>query len=103
MNPTVSDARPAAELWAVDRVHEGVAIVVLEDADGEWVVSEVAADLLGDNAVEGAILRVPIGEVGEPVWSDAQRDPTAEGKRRSEAEETLEDLRERDPGGDVEL
>jgi len=100
---TVADARPTEELWAVDRVHAGVAILVLEDSDGEWVVSEVTADLLGDNAVEGAVLRVPIGTVGEPVWSDAKRDRTEEAKRRSEAEATLEDLRERDPGGDVEL
>lgn len=97
------DGEPAEEVWIVDRVEGDVAVLVLDDDADEIVVSEVALDLLGDRAVEGAFLRVPLGDVGEPVWDRAVRDREAEEARRAEAEAIIDELRERDPGGDVEL
>lgn len=88
------------ETWVVDRIVDGLAILVDEVDE---IVVEVAADLLGDHAVEGAVLSVPLGSVGEPVWQDAERDTGEEEARRSEAEATLDELKRRDPGGDIEL
>lgn len=93
-------SRPSHEIWIVDRV-EG-ALTVLVEEEGEIVV-EVDTRELGSNAVEGAVLVVPLGQVGEPVWSEAERDEGAEGERREEGERLLERLRRRDPGGDVSL
>lgn len=60
-----------AEVWIVDRIDDGVALLVLDDPEGEPVVSEVDAGLLGGQAMEGAVLHVPVGSVGEPVWEEA--------------------------------
>lgn len=62
---------PEAEIWIVDTIDDGVALLVLDDPEGEPVVSEVDARLLGVHAVEGAVLQVPVGSVGEPLWEDA--------------------------------
>ena len=105
------DDRPEAETWVVDRVEGAVAVLVAvddpdaddPDQDDEPVVVEVAASLLGEHAVEGAVLRVPLGAVGEPVWDAAERDIDAERTRRAEGEAALERLKRRDPGGDVVL
>ena len=70
--------RPEAELWVVDAVDDGVAVLVLADEAEELVVSEVAADLLGERAEVGVLLRVPLGDVGEPIWEEATPVP-AEG------------------------
>jgi hypothetical protein len=63
----------------------------------------VSAADLGEHAVEGAVLLVPLGEVGEPVWGEAERAEDEESDRMEEAEERLDRLRKRDPGGDVDL
>lgn len=96
-------SEPTEEIWVVDRVGRDVAVLVLDGDEEDMVVSEVAVELLGDRAVEGAVLRVPLGAVGEPAWDRAVRDRGAEEARRAEAEAILEELRKRDPGGDVEL
>ena len=62
------------ETWVVDRIDGEIAILV--ESEGEIVV-EVSARMLGDNAVEGAVLTVPLGLVGEPVWEKAHRDEEA--------------------------
>lgn len=56
-----------------------MAVLVLADETEDVVVSEVAAELLGDRAEPGTLLEVPLGDVGEPVWEGAvpvdERDP----------------------------
>ena len=91
--------RPTHEVWVVDRI-EGRIAVLVED-EGEIVVEVAAADL-GTHAVEGAVLIVPLGSVGEPVWEEAERDGRAEGERVSDTEAVLERLKARDPGGDID-
>jgi hypothetical protein len=88
------------EMWVVDRV-EGAVAVLVEDEEG--IVVEVATSLLGELAIEGAVLLVPLGTVGEPRWVDAVRDVAEEQVRREEGEGVLDQLRDRDPGGDVIL
>lgn len=100
MTDPSEEERPTHEIWVVDRIEGDVAILV-ED-EGEIVV-EVSAAELGDHATEGAVLLVPLGSVGEPVWSEAERSEMDEAQRREESEERLERLRARDPGGDIEL
>jgi hypothetical protein len=90
---------PEHEFWIVDRVTAGVAILV--EGGGE-LVAEVAEAELGPHAVEGAVLVVPLGAVGEPVWSRAERDPDRERESRPNAETERERLREPASGGDVE-
>jgi hypothetical protein len=88
------------EVWVVDQVADGLAVLV-EDEDE--IVVQVASDLLGDMAIEGAVLRVPLGSVGQPEWDLATRDVQAEEERLDAAREAIEDLKNRDPGGDVVL
>jgi len=91
------------EVWVVDAIEEGVALLVEMSDDEEPALIEMAAGLLGDSAVEGAVLVVPLGEVGEPLWDRAQRDLETEAEVRAEAERILKELGTRDPGGDVVL
>lgn len=60
-----------SERWIVNDVRDSVAVLVLADETEEVVVSEVAAELLGDRAEPGTLLEVPLGDVGEPVWERA--------------------------------
>ena len=91
------------EVWIVDSVEDGVAVLVEASDDDEPAVIEMAAALLGDSAVEGAVLVVPLGDVGEPLWEEAERSLEAEEELRAEGERSLEELKKRDPGGDVVL
>lgn len=106
--------RPDFEVWVVDRISEGIAVLYEalqsdaedepdENADDTRLVVEVAASLLGDRAVEGAVLLVPLGGVGEPMWDRAERDEEAEAERRRWATDVLDRLKGRDPGGDVSM
>lgn len=70
-DPRDDASEPEAEIWIVGRIEDGVALLVLDDPEGEPVLSEVDARLLEGHAVEGAVLQVPVGTVGEPVWEDA--------------------------------
>jgi len=80
-----------------------VAVLVEASDDDEPALIEMAADLLGDLAIEGAVLIVPLGSVGDPLWDQAERDAEAEKQLRAEAERILKKLKKRDPGGNVSL
>lgn len=62
---------PAAEVWIVEGVRDGVATLVLDSDDEHPVVSQVAAALL-EEVGEGLVLQVPLGSVGEPQWEKAR-------------------------------
>ncbi|MDG2281958.1 MAG: hypothetical protein P8L45_02505 [Longimicrobiales bacterium] len=91
------------EVWIVDTITDGVAVLVEASDDDEPALIEMAADLLGDLAIEGAVLVVPLGSVGDPLWDQAERDAEAEKQLRAEAERILKKLKKRDPGGNVSL
>jgi hypothetical protein len=95
----MNDQTPT-ETWVVDSVADGLAVLI-EDEDE--IVVEVASELLGDLAVEGAVLTVPLGAVGEPEWSRATRDVEAEEERLEAGRQAVDELKKRDPGGDVIL
>ena len=90
---------PPESVWVVDRIESGVAILIA-DRDGRQADVPVAG--LPAGVVEGTVLRVPEAD-GRPVWSEAVADEEARQARLREAEEVLQRLRRRDPGGDVVL
>ena len=91
------------EVWVVDSVGDGIAVLVEEGDEELPSLIEMSADLLGSVAIEGAVLVVPLGEVGEPLWDKAKRDLDTERALKAEAERLLDRLQERDPGGDIVL
>lgn len=48
-----------------------MAVLILDAPGDDPVISEVDAALLGSHAARGAVLEVPLGSVGEPVWEEA--------------------------------
>ena len=90
----------AERIYVVDRTDGASAILVADDGGDE---AHVARGLLPFGVVEGSVLRVPLATDGTPSWRAAVRDEEIERARREEAAEALEELRKRDPGGDVVL
>ena len=88
-----------AELWVVDRTEGGVAVLVSDDGE----VVEVERGALPRGSQAGAVLRVRRGADGQLGWSGGVVDEVATVERRAEAERILEELRKRDPGGDMAL
>ncbi|MBK91029.1 MAG: hypothetical protein CME27_01015 [Gemmatimonadetes bacterium] len=91
------------EVWVVDSVGDGIAVLVEAGDEETPSLIEMSADLLGSVAIEGAVLIVPLGEIGEPLWDKAKRDLYIEQALKAEAERMLDRLQERDPGGDIVL
>lgn len=90
---------PARKYYAVDRIKKKRAVLVDDTGDTvEVPVAELPADLR-----EGVVLQVPLGADGSPDWPTAQVDAVETARRLAEAERLLDELRRRDPGGDVKL
>jgi hypothetical protein len=81
-------------------------VVLVEDGSGASV--DVARARLGANAEagasldEGAVLRVPVVG-GVPDWGRARADERLRRERLEDARDLLDELKRRDPGGDVVL
>jgi hypothetical protein len=88
-----------AEVWVVDRFEGDLAILVSDDGE----VVETARKLLPRGSRVGVVLRVSRDADGELEWGEGSVDDEATRERRAEAEGILEELRKRDPGGDVAL
>ncbi len=84
-------------LYVVDRIEGEVAVLIDEDQRSV----EAPLDRFQVPLREGLALRVPIGDKGAPQWGKAEID-RREGDVQ-EAAEMLEELRERDAGGDVKV
>lgn len=93
------DAGPKDVIWVVDRV-EGAIAVLVRDEDER--TEDVPVRALPAGSREGSVLRVPELD-GRPDWTAAVLDEVVRRARLREAEEVLERLRRRDPGGDIEL
>ena len=92
----------SARLFVIDRIERSgstARIILLDDA-GTSV--EIAGTLLVIPVAEGAVLRVPVLG-GVPVWGRARRDHLEEARRLRWAKAELERLRQKDPGGDLDL
>ena len=87
-------------IWVVDRI-EGDTAVLVEDETRRTL--EVARSLISVSVDEGTVLRVPATEEGEQDWGSAVLDEELRRQRLAEAQEILEQLKKRDPGGDVVL
>ncbi len=87
-------------IWVVDRI-ESDTVVLVQDGSGRTL--EVARSLISVSVGEGTVLRVPATEEGGPDWRLAKPDEELRERRLAEAREVLEQLKKRDPGGDVVL
>lgn len=97
---TVEAGGAEDHVWVVDRI-EGETVVLVDDASGR--TAEVARSAIGVQIREGTVLRVPVSPSGTLAWLSARADEGERRAREGEAREILDDLRGRDPGGDVEL
>lgn len=85
--------------FAVDRIEEAHAVLIGDDGSQH----EVPRKQLPKGISESSMIEVSVDGTGRPDWTSARLDP-AEGERRMKrAMKRLEDLRKRDPGGDIVL
>ncbi|WP_419937999.1 DUF3006 domain-containing protein [Candidatus Palauibacter sp.] len=89
----------AEYIWVVDRVEGSVAVLV---RDGDERTEDVPIEMLPAGSRAGTVLCVPVVD-GRPDWMAATLDEEERRARLREAEEVLERLKRRDPGGDITL
>jgi len=89
----------SAQLYSVDRIENGIAVLVGNDA----ATVEVSKAQLPGGTREGSVVRVPLGADGRPDWPAAVLDDAERERRLRDALDRLERLAGRDPGGDVTL
>ena len=89
----------AERIWVVDRVEGRIAVLVADD-DEETL--DVPLNVLPHGLREGTVLRVTESE-GHPLWASAMLDEELRLRRRRQAETALNELKSRDPGGDIVL
>ena len=87
-------------VWVVDQI-EGDTAVLVEDGTGRTL--DVSRSAMSLSVEEGTVLRVPDTEEGSPNWGLAVPDEELRQRRLAEAQEILDQLKGRDPGGDVVL
>ncbi len=87
------------EHYSVDRI-EGELAILIGDSGEEH---SVQLHQLPGGTTEGTVLRVTRDADGRLAWQSAQIDQAEAKRRTQEAEDLLNKLRGRDPGGDVDL
>lgn len=87
-------------IWVVDRVEGRIAVLVADDDEEETL--DVPLNVLPHGLREGTVLRVTESE-GHPLWASAMLDEELRLKRLRQAETALNELKSRDPGGDIVL
>jgi hypothetical protein len=85
-------------LYIVDRIEQAVAVLV----DDNGRTASVPTERLPAGTGEGVVLRIPF-ERNVPNWSQAMVDRAETERRRDAARSVVEELKERDPGGDVDV
>jgi len=85
--------------WVVDRIEGEVAVLV---ADDDQEILDMPLNVLPRGLREGAVLKVPESK-GHPLWGSAMLDEELRLKRLRHAEPILDELKNRDPGGDIVL
>ena len=86
-------------IWAVDRIEGDIAVLV-SDADSRAV--QVSLTKLPEGTEEKSILHV-FERRDQPVWNSAVLDESIQIEKESDSEEIVEDLKQRDPGGDITI
>lgn len=85
--------------YVVDRI-EGELVVLIEDESGD----KVNLDSWELPAVdEGTVLAVELDGNGKPKWGSATMLAQETKRRAAEANKLLENLKKRDPGGDIKI
>lgn len=74
--------------------------MILIDADRRPI--SVPAERFRVQLDEGAVLRVPMSDRGTPDWFGAVRDDAEMERLLGEAERTLEEMKKRNSGDDLE-
>ena len=92
-------SKPEA-IWVVDRI-EGDTVVLVEDETGHTL--DVSRSVISVRVHEGFVLRVPVSADCKPDWTLAEPDEELRQRRLAEAQDVLDQLKTRDPGGDVVL
>ena len=87
------------QYYAVDRIRHRTALLV-DDQERQILVP---TSRLPRELAEGQVLLVPVDEAGTADWGRARIDEAEARRRREQAEQTIDELKERDPGGDVTL
>ena len=90
---------PTEQRYAVDRLNATTAMLI--DENGHTIA--IPKNRLGVTPEEGMILFIPVDSSGTPNWYEARVDQEATKEARMEARKILDELKERDPGGDVKL
>ncbi len=85
--------------YTVDRLSAATAVLI--DENGNTIA--IPKNRLGIAPEEGMILFIPVDSSGTPNWYEARVDHEAAEEARKEARKILDELKERDPGGDVKL
>ena len=85
--------------WVVDRIEGEVAVLV---ADDDQETLDMPLNVLPRGVRGGTVLKVPESK-GHPLWVSAVLDEELRLKRLGQAETTLDELKNRDPGGDIVL
>ena len=86
-------------VWDVDRIEGEIAVLV---ADDNQEMLDMPLNILPRGVREGTVLKVPESK-GHPLWVSAVLDEELRLKRLGQAETTLDELKNRDPGGDIVL
>ena len=87
------------EFYVVDRLEGKMAVLVSDK--GETI--EMPRLKLPQGVREGSVLRVRFGAANVPDWSSAVVDSKEEKRRLNEAQKLLDDMKRKDPGGDITL
>lgn len=96
----MSTERTDPALYSVDRFEGDVAVLI----DETGASMDVNRSRLPDGAEPGSVIRVwPSDVSGDPDWSSAELAEDEVEARLEEGREILEELKKRDPGGDVVL
>jgi hypothetical protein len=86
------------QIFVVDRIEDRH--LVLAGDDGSEVV--LAKRELPVRVGEGTVLRVQLAD-GKADWTTARIDAAEQARRLESAKTRMDELRKRDPGGDLEL
>jgi hypothetical protein len=87
------------QIYVVDRI-EGELVVLVADESGE----KVNLDSWELPAVdEGTVLAVKVDDNNKPQWGTVSVLPEETERRKKSGAEQIEELKKRDPGGDISL
>ncbi len=89
----------SSRVYVVDRIEGRIVVLVPDEGD---VDVEMPRTQLSVAVQEGTVLRVPLKD-GVPDWKNAESDPSERARRLEEMRRRMARLREKDPGGDLEL